>query len=210
MQGAWTAFCTVLSLAAILLAGTGTRACAAAGVDDKSFFPLMAWDYVEDEDTIRKMAECEVNMIAFVPVKLLDACQKHGVKAIVYHPSITPARWDQPFDSVRANKTLPALIKQVNSHPAVYGYHLKDEPGGDQFAELDRPVALGAEIVTPGQRAQGIAVQNVLDREADGAMHLMGDGGALFGGFGTADLGRCGFQKERVVERGAVGDGVRR
>ena len=150
MQGALTGFFTAVTLAALLLAGPGTRACAAVGVDEKSFFPLMAWDYVEDEDTIRKMAECEVNMIAFVPVRLLDACQKHGVKAIVYHPSITPARWDQPFDSVRANKTLPALIKQVNSHPAVYGYHLKDEPGGDQFAELAKSAALVRELA-PGK-----------------------------------------------------------
>lgn len=118
----------------------------ATGLNDDSFFPLMAWDYVDDEDTIQKMAECEVNMIAFVPVRLLDACQKHGVKAIVYHPGITPARWDQPFSSERANRVLPDLIKRVNSHPAVYGYHLKDEPGGDQFAELAKSAALVREL----------------------------------------------------------------
>src|SRR5262249_32061751 len=46
--------------------------------------------------------------------------------------------------------------------------------GGDALAELHRPVALRAEIVAPGQRAQGVAVQDVLDGEADRAMHLVG------------------------------------
>jgi hypothetical protein len=53
-------------------------------------------------------------------------------------------------------------------------------------------------------------MQDVLDGEANRAMHLMGDRGALFGCFRAADFCRCGFEKERVVERRAVGDGVRR
>ena len=39
---------------------------------------------------------------------------------------------------------------RVNSHPAVYGYHLKDEPGGDQFAELAKSAALVRELA-PGK-----------------------------------------------------------
>src|ERR1700760_2427281 len=50
---------------------------------------------------------------------------------------------------------------------------------GDALAELDRPETLRAEIVAPRQRAQGVAMQDVLDGEADCAMYLMGDGAAL-------------------------------
>ena len=106
---------------------------AAARGDEKAFFPLTAWDDVRDADTIKKMAECGVNLIAFVPPKWLDACHENGVKAIVYDPRVTPA-WDKPFNSKTANEVLPEIIKAHNDHPALFGYHLKDEPDGGQFA----------------------------------------------------------------------------
>ncbi len=110
----------------------------------------MAWDYADDEATLQKMADCGINMVAFVPPKALDACAKVGIKAIVYQEGITPLRWDQPFNAEPANRALPDLIKQVNNHPAVFGYHLKDEPGGDQFAELAKASALVKELA-PGK-----------------------------------------------------------
>jgi len=103
----------------------------------RSFFPLMAWDDVENEESIAKMAGCGINSIAFVPPHLLDACSRHGIKAIVYDERVTP-NWDKPFDSAKANSVLPELIEKYNTHPAVYGYHLKDEPDGNQFPELGK------------------------------------------------------------------------
>ena len=67
---------------------------------------------------------------------------------------------------------------------------------GDALAELDRPVAFGAEIVAPRQRAQRVAVQDVLDGEADRAVHLMGDGAAFFGRFRAADFGGDRFEED--------------
>jgi hypothetical protein len=113
------------------------------------FFPLMAWDDVENEATIRKMSECGVNSIAFVPPRLLDACKKHHVKAIVFDERVTP-NWDQPFDSKRANSVLPELIKKYNRHSAVYGYHLKDEPDGNQLFELGKSTEL-VQKLAPGK-----------------------------------------------------------
>lgn len=104
-------------------------------------FPIMAWDYVDDEAIMRSMAECGINAVAFVPEAALDACAKHGLKAIVYDPELTPARWDLPFRSEGAIKALPNLIRRVDGHPAVMGYHLKDEPDPGQFAELGKAVA---------------------------------------------------------------------
>ncbi len=114
-----------------------------------NFFPLTAWDDVQDEATIRKMAECGINLIAFVPPHLLDACKKHHVKAILFDSRITP-NWDKPFDSKRANEVLRQLIKKYNKHPALYGYHLKDEPGGEQFAELAKSAELVRDMA-PGK-----------------------------------------------------------
>jgi hypothetical protein len=116
---------------------------------DDSFLPLMAWDDVENTATIKKMADCGINVIAFVPPDLLPACEKYHVKAIVFDPRVTP-NWDKPFDSKRANKVLPDIIAKCNASPAVYGYHLKDEPGGDQFPELAKSAALVRKLA-PGK-----------------------------------------------------------
>ena len=123
-----------------------TRVCIG---EEKPFFPLTAWDDVRSEDTIQKMAECGVNLIAFVPPQLLDACEKHGVKAIVFDPRVTPA-WDKPFSSKVANDVLPEIIEKYNDHPAVFGYHLKDEPDGGQFAELAKSAELVRKLA-PGK-----------------------------------------------------------
>jgi hypothetical protein len=119
------------------------------GAAEKPFFPLMAWDDVRSEETIQKMADCGINLIAFVPPKLLDACEQHGVKAIVFDPRVTPA-WDKPFASKTANDVLPEIIEKYNKHPAVYGYHLKDEPDGGQFAELAKSAELVRKLA-PGK-----------------------------------------------------------
>lgn len=122
----------------------------AADTQSKVFFPLLAWDYVDDERTVEAMAECGITMIAFVPEKMLDACQKHGVKAIVHDERIGPKRWDGPYNSAEAMAALPDLVKRVNNHPAVFGYHLRDEPGGDQFSELAK-AAREVERLAPGK-----------------------------------------------------------
>ncbi|WP_152100626.1 hypothetical protein [Lacipirellula parvula] len=115
-------------------------------------FPLMAWDYADDEETLQKMADCGINLVAFVPPEALDICHKLGIKAIVYQAGITPAHWAAPFNAEEANKTLPDLIKRVNDHPAVYGYHLKDEPDHSQFPELAKSVKVVHDLA-PGKWA---------------------------------------------------------
>jgi len=115
----------------------------------ESFFPLMAWDDVEDEETISKMVGCGINAIAFVPPHLLDACEQNGVRAIIYDENVTPD-WDKPFNAEKANAVLPELISKYNDHPAVYGYHLKDEPDDGQFPELGKSVDLVRKLA-PGK-----------------------------------------------------------
>lgn len=117
--------------------------------DADAVFPIMAWDYVGQEAEIQDMHEAGVNMIAFVPTELLDACERLDMKAIIFDEGITGA-FDAPYDSKVANPILTRFIKQYNGHPAVYGYHLKDEPGPDQFPELAKSVALVNELA-PGK-----------------------------------------------------------
>lgn len=125
--------------AAVVIGLWGGVPRAEAGEPDP--FPIMAWDYADDEPTLRSMADCGINAVAFVPERALDLCGRLGLKAIVYHPDLTPARWDQPFRSEGAIRLLPELVGRVNDHPAVMGYHLKDEPDPGQFEELGKAVA---------------------------------------------------------------------
>lgn len=114
-----------------------------------TIFPLMAWDYVDNEEIVKEMHLAGVNMIAFVPPEMLDLCQKYNLRAIVYDGGIFGA-FASYFDSKKANAILPDLIKKYNHHPAVYGYHIKDEPGPDQFPELAKSVKLVKELA-PGK-----------------------------------------------------------
>src|SRR6266702_5482000 len=79
---------------------------------------------------------------------------------------------------------------------------------GHELAELDGPVAFRTKVIAPSQRAQRIAVQNVLQREADGAVVLVRYGTAFFGSFRAADL--CGgrFEVNLVVEGLCIRNGV--
>ncbi len=121
------------------------------GKIEQPFFPLMAWDDVQDEATIKKMADCGINMIAFTPPRLLNACEQYGVKAIIYDERILPV-YSQPFKAEAANPVLKELIKKYNDHPALFGYHLKDEPPPDEFDELGESVALVNKLA-PGKWA---------------------------------------------------------
>ena len=140
-------FLTVLMISAYALSGAENSVLSKWGV--KEFFPLIAWDYVGDEATIKSMADCGVTVIAFVPPRLLKTCAKYGIKAIVFDQSVAP-EFGENFDADKAFKNLPALIARVNKNPAVYGYHLRDEPGADQFPALGRAVAMVKKLA-PGK-----------------------------------------------------------
>ena len=96
-------------------------------------FPLMAWDYATDDATLKAMAECGINMVAFVPPKMLDNCEKYGIKAIVFEGS---------FNAYQDLPALSKLIKKLNAHPAVFGYHLKDEPSAEEYPALAKAADL--------------------------------------------------------------------
>jgi len=112
-------------------------------------FPLMAWDYASDEATLQSMHDCGINVIAFARTNMLEACARHGIGAIVYDDSVVGGR-DGIFDGDHARTNLPALIARVNNLPAVYGYHIKDEPDPREFPELAKAVAVVKQLA-PGK-----------------------------------------------------------
>ncbi len=134
-------------LALVLLLGLSLCVPAA---DRSLVFPLMAWDDVYDAKTLAAMRDCGITCVAFVRPEMLDACRDQQVQAIVFDESVAGSNWSRPYDGETARRNLPALIQRVGKHPAVMGYHLKDEPGAHEFAELAKAVAMVRELA-PGK-----------------------------------------------------------
>jgi hypothetical protein len=109
-------------------------------------FPLMAWDYVDDAKTFEAMRDCGITSVAFVRPDMLDTCKKYRLQAIVFDEAIAGRNWAKAFYGNQARSNIAAIVKKTRNHPAVMGYHLKDEPGAGEYAELAKAVAAIKEI----------------------------------------------------------------
>ena len=67
----------------------------------------------------------------------LDAAQRHGLRGLLTHPLLAPAALDDP----KQRAELDAFVERVKKHPALYAYHLTDEPDAGRFPALAKLVA---------------------------------------------------------------------
>ncbi|WP_428306224.1 hypothetical protein [Lacipirellula sp.] len=104
-------------------------------------FPLMAWDYADDQATFEAMRDAGITSVAFVPIKALDLCHDASLQAVVFDERLSGATYHGPFDGAAVEQNLPAVLKEVGDHPAVLGYHLRDEPSPEQYPDLAKGVA---------------------------------------------------------------------
>src|SRR5438128_353318 len=104
--------------------------------DDAGFFPVMPWNSAPgDPAVLKKMHDCGFTVAGFVAPKDLDAVAAAGMKAIVNDPRVGGYDWTN-VDATLARKNVESLVAEVNNHPAVYGYYLRDEPTVPYFAGL--------------------------------------------------------------------------
>lgn len=138
--------------ASVLMCGLAPAAAATLEDTQQTTFPLMAWDYTADAHTLSEMAACGLTQVAFVPdeIPVLDICTSLGLHAIVFDESLSGERWNRAFDPKDLVKNLPAIIEKVGHHPAVLGYHLRDEPGAPEFEALAEAVKTVKELA-PGK-----------------------------------------------------------
>ncbi len=68
---------------------------------------------------------------------ILDLCRKHGLKAMVYDSRISGADPAAPDFAAR----IDAAVGDYAGHPALYGYHITDEPNASEFPRLAAIVA---------------------------------------------------------------------
>src|SRR5690349_6393250 len=105
-----------ISLAcAVLFAGITCSPAATLEDTQQTTFPLMAWDYAADAQTLTEMAQCGITQVAFVPDELavLDLCTSLGLQAIVFDESLSGDRWNRAFDHKGLIDNLPAVINKV-------------------------------------------------------------------------------------------------
>ena len=84
----------------------------------------------------RQMAEGGWNL-AWCGEKELDVAARHGLRAQLSDPLLSPAALDDPAQ----RETLDALVARVRTHSALYSYFITDEPSAPAFPGLGRLVA---------------------------------------------------------------------
>src|ERR1044071_9498721 len=111
----------------LLLLSLWVPCIAAAQPSNDSRFPFMAWDYVDKPTILQSMHGAGITSVAFVRPNMLNSCHKFDLKCIVFDERLSGTLWSKPFDGELFRKNLAAVVKEVGNHPALYGYHVKDE-----------------------------------------------------------------------------------
>jgi hypothetical protein len=103
---------------------------------DEEFFPIMAWGSAPGNSAVlSEMADCGINVAGFVAPEHLDAISQAGLRAFVM--DYRASGYDfQNVDPNVVKENVNGLVKEVGSHPALYGYYLKDEPNMNEFPGL--------------------------------------------------------------------------
>ncbi len=87
------------------------------------------------DEVARQMAEGGWNLV-WCAEKELDVAARHGLRAQLQDPLLSPAALDDPAQ----REKLDALVARVRTHPALYSYFITDEPGAVAFPALGRLV----------------------------------------------------------------------
>jgi hypothetical protein len=130
----------------IVSSGPASAADTAAKQEEKPFFPVMAWDGPpNDLAYLKRMRECGFTVAGFVPAAALDNCQTAGLKAIVSEPGTRDYDW-RNVDAAKARENVTKVVEKVRSHPAVFGYYLRDEPPAGMFPGLEKVASVVREL----------------------------------------------------------------
>ena len=136
--------CARLALVGFLIAALDL------GAVESPVFPVMPWNSPPmDPAVLKKIHDCGFTLAGFVPPAGLDLCQQAGLLAIVSDPRTAGYDWGS-VDAEKARTNVASLIKEVGTHPAVFGYNLRDEPPTAWFPHLEK-VASVVRDLAPGK-----------------------------------------------------------
>ena len=104
--------------------------------DQAKSFPIMPWDQMRGidgpEDQVHGLAslvECNFTYAGFPRVADLAACEKLGLRAIVYPADSLGLTKPAHLSDEQIDKAVRTLAEQTKGSPACVGYYLRDEPG---------------------------------------------------------------------------------
>ena len=91
-------------------------------------FPIFPWDRLQGSKSACEEAKaCGFNLAGFAGVGELDAVAAAGMKCFVTDTSIE-IRGAEKLTDDEVNDRVKKLVARTAKHPAVFGYHLIDEP----------------------------------------------------------------------------------
>jgi hypothetical protein len=112
-------------------------------------FPILPWSKaaaltpaeLDRSAGLGSIAECNFTLSGFVQKADVPACEKLGLRAIVYPEKVPHGKDWAHMTAEQAERWAAGLIEGTQTSKAVFGYYLVDEPGTSAFANLGRAVA---------------------------------------------------------------------
>ena len=134
----WAAPAVVAGFLTTLYSASAAETISALGVPWKIGAPIVTyWCGPALTDAVAKqMAEGGWNLV-WCNEPSLDIAQRHGLGGQVENGLLTATTLEDP----KRRAELDAFIARVSKHPALYAYHLTDEPSAGQFPALGKLVA---------------------------------------------------------------------
>lgn len=100
-------------------------------------FAILPWGWTPaDPAVLREIKRAGFNLAGFVSAEGLDEVAAAGLKAIVSDPSTRVDDAVVGIPDIEIAQRVKRLTDRVGSHPAVFGYFLRDEPGPRAFESL--------------------------------------------------------------------------
>lgn len=100
-------------------------------------FAILPWGQTPgDPELLAGIRECGFNLAGFVAPDDLDAVRAAGLKAFVIDRSIRADGKNLSLPPAEIETRVRTLTDKVGTHPAVYGYYLRDEPPSVDYPGL--------------------------------------------------------------------------
>jgi hypothetical protein len=130
--------CLLGLLSTLIGVHLGAQTAVAAGSPWRVGTPIVTyWAGPSMTDAVaQQMSDGGWNLV-WCTEKDLDLVQRHGLRAQLQDPLLSPATLDDPAQRAK----LDSLINRVRSHPALYDYFITDEPSAAAFSGFGRLVA---------------------------------------------------------------------
>jgi hypothetical protein len=116
------------------------------------FFPILPWDpqhgwktpYFDREQGLETIAECGFTMAGFVRAQDLPACERLGLRAIMFPDVESVPVWSREWHQLsdeEIESRVKTFIEQSGQSDAILGYYIIDEPNASHFPALGKAVA---------------------------------------------------------------------